>query len=361
MLRSWIPVALALTFALAPVTPMNAQSDPDTVTTVADAPITRQEFHARVRFVRWQYLEEIAKLHALTAGNLGLTAGRALTLLDGLRDADGLGAQVLAQMEEELLARAGAASLGIEPSAEDIAARRDAFFSLWTGVEVEAMADDADAQAFIEDWYAAAQAASGMDRDAIDAVFAMEALWDALYERIAARAPTEELTAHSRHILCRFDAQADADATQQAARDCIRAAQERLVGGEAFENVAAELSADAATTSRGGDLGWIPLSYLVDAYAEAVESAPLNTVIGPVETEQGLHLIEVLEREVRPLSERDRALAQADLFEQWLDALGAETVITRADDWALDIPAEPGLDTLAPDVLEAVEQLETMD
>lgn len=353
-----LSIALALIFGLAAVAPLSAQTDPDIVATVGDAPITRDDFHARVRFVRWQYLQEIAKLHELTAGNLGLTAGRVLTLLNSLRNPDELGAEVLTQMEDELLARAEAERLGIELSAEAIAARRDEFFSLWTGVEVEALADDASAQAFIEEWYASAQEASGLEREAIDEVFATEALWDALYERIAAQAPSEELTIHSRHILCSFDTQPGEDLTPET---CIRTAQERLAGGEPFEDVAADLSADAATAQRGGDLGWIPLSYLVDGYAEAAESATLNAVIGPVETSQGLHLIQVLEREVRPLSERDQAQARADLFAQWLDELHAGASLTRADDWAADIPHTPGLDTLLPDVLAALEQLETMD
>lgn len=362
--QTWQRVALALCLGLALVAPpmSAAQSDPAVVTTVGDTPITQEDFHARVRFVRWQYLQEIAKLYELTAGNLGLTAGRVLTLLDGLREAEVLGAQVLAQMEDDLLARDAAASLAIAPTAEDIAARRDAFFSLWTGVEVDALAEDADAQAFVEEWYAAAQNASGLAREAIDDVFAMEALWDALYEAIAAQAPTEELTIESRHILCSFDAQATGaaptDAQRAAAQDCIRAAQARLAGGEAFEDVAADLSADTASAERGGDLGWIPLSYLVDGYAAAAETAPLNAVIGPVETEQGLHLIEVLGREVRPLSDPDRAQAQAALFAQWLDTLRTETAITRGEGWQSGIPADPGLDILAPEVLAALEKLE---
>lgn len=363
--QRWIPVAVALALslglALAAPNVTVAQTDPDVVTEVGDTAITVDDFHARVRFVRWQYLQEIAKLHELTAGNLGLTAGRALTLLEGLRESSALGAQVLAQMEDEVLAQEAAANLRIAPSDEEIAARRDAFFSLWTGVEVEDLADDAAAQAFIDEWYAAAQAASSLERDAIDEVFAMEALWDALYDAVAAQAPTEELHVHSRHILCDFEADpgaAPTDTQRTIAQDCIRAAQERLAGGEAFEDVATDASADKASAERGGDLGWIPLSYLVDGYAAAAEIAPLNAVIGPVETEQGLHLLEVLEREVRPLTDQDRAEAQAALFGQWMEALRAEATITRGERWQSGIPADPGLDTLAPDVLAALDRLE---
>lgn len=367
--------------ALAASPPTIAQDAADTVTTVNGAPITRAEFHARVRFVRWQYLQELTKLHELTAGNLGLTAARALLLAESLREGDALGASVLAQMEDDLLARQAAAQLALEPSPDDIAARRDAFFSLWTGVEPDGLASDAEAQAFIAEWYAAAQSASGLGRDAIDAVFATEALWDTLYDTVAAQAPTEELNVRSRHILCRFSAESGGanaidplaptptpalpapptDEQRAAAQECIRSAQARLAGGEGFSSVAADLSADTASATRGGDLGWVPLSYLVDGYAAAAETAPLNAVIGPVETEQGLHLIEVLGREVRPLSASALAQAQAGLFAHWLDTLRAGATITRSGDWQTDIPAAPGLDALSPDVLAAVERLENSD
>ena len=357
-----VVAAAGLAAALPPAA--TAQDDPDVVTTVNGTPISREAFHGRVRFVRWQYLQEIAKLHELTAGNLGLAAGRVLTLLDGLRDPDALGEAVLSQMEDELLALEAATLLQAEPTPDDVRAKHDTFFGLWTGVEPDDLAADAAAQRFIADWYAAAQSVSGLDRDAIDAIFATEARWDALYTLIAARAPTEELTVHSRHILCRFapdepePVPSPSEAQRRAALDCIRAAQARLAGDEPFADVAADLSGDAASAARGGDLGWVPLSYLVDGYAAAVETARPNTVIGPVETEYGLHLIEVLEREMRPLSEPDRAQVQSELFGAWLDRLRQDATITRSADWAEGIPAEPALNTLSPDVLEAIDRLE---
>lgn len=358
----WSLIALGLGLALIMPSPAAAQDGPDVVSTVNGTPITREDFQARVRFVRWQYLQEITKLHELTAGNLGLAAARTLALVGALREPAALGASVLAQMEDELLARGAAIQLGLEPDVEAIAARRDAFFSLWTGVAVEDLASDASAQAFIDDWYTAAQQAAGLAHDAIDAVFGTEALWDALYAVIAAQAPAEELNVQSRHILCGFDAGAadGAPATPQraAAQDCIRRAQARLAGGEPFADVAADLSSDAGSAARGGDLGWVPLSLLVDGYAAAAETAPLHAVIGPVETEYGLHLIEVLARDMRPLSETELAQARADLFAQWMASLRASADITRSPDWQAGIPAEPGLDALAPDVQAALERLE---
>ncbi len=82
-----------------------------------------------------------------------------------------------------------------------------------------------------------------------------------------------------------------------------------------------------------GDLGWVLLSYLTEAYASAAREADLNTIVGPVETEYGLHLIEVLDRRVQALTEEQYQEAQQGYFELWVDDLRAQATITRADDW----------------------------
>jgi hypothetical protein len=74
------------------------------------------------------------------------------------------------------------------------------------------------------------------------------------------------------------------------------AAQARLAAGEDFAAVATEVSLD--TQSEGGDLGCTLVSDYVDEFAQAVLTAPLNEVTGPVESEFGFHLIVVSERTV---------------------------------------------------------------
>lgn len=353
-------VALLLWTAL----PGQAQDKPVIVSRVNQEPISQATFQARVRFVRWQYLREITKLYELTGGSLGVAREYALGRITDLQDSLTLGKSVLGQMEEEILLWQTGSELGVTPAAEDVDARKAEFFSLWTDVPVETLPTDETAQAFMTDWYAEAMAVSGLSRDEIDHVFATEALRGMLLDYLGASLPTEELAVHSRHILCAFFPDDPNNAASPTAEDrltaqaCIEQAQARLDGGEVFANVAAALSNDSYSAAQGGDLGWVKLSYFVEPYADAAREAELNTVIGPVETPFGLHLIEVLEREMQPMSEEDQAANLQGYYTLWLETLVADAEIERSEEWAVAVPDEPGLSTLPADVLAAVADLQ---
>lgn len=342
--------------------PVFAQ-DGAAVSTVNGEPVAREAFHARVRLVRWQHLRELTTLYELTGGNLALGAQYASRLAASLADPVALGDAVLTEMETERLLWQTGEQMGLTPTAEDAEAREAAFFSLWTNVPVSNLAASVDAQVFITDWYAGAEAASGLRRDDIAVLFATEALRTRLYEHLAASVPTEEPAVRSRHILCSFHPQNVADSTpptteeRAAAQSCIRGAQARLATGESFAGVAAALSDDRASAPQGGDLGWVLLSFLTEGYAEAVRDAALNTIIGPVETEFGLHLVEVLDRRVQELTAAELDAARQGYFDLWIEALRADATITRAPDWDAGVPAEPALADLDAPVLEALERL----
>ena len=356
----WIGLAVALICAAA--LPVSAQDDP-IVSRVNGEPITRSAFEGRVRFVRWQYLQELEKLHELTGGNLALSSSYVMTLVFDLEHPLDLAEAVLGQMEEELLLAQQAAELNIAVAPEDIDQRETAFFSLSTNTPANKLAADPIAQAFIAQWYAEAIETSGLDRADIRRIFAAETLRSALYAYLAARVPTEELAVNTRHILCSFHPNAPNDLTppteeqRAAARACIEDATARLNGGEPFGDVARALSDDQASAAQGGNVGWVTLSYLAAPYANAARDAALNTVIGPVETEYGLHLIEVLDRRMQTLDEEEYRASQQGYFRLWIDALRSQATIERAEGWDAAVPADPGLDSLDPAARAAIEAL----
>lgn len=361
-LAAFAALAMAL-IAVAGAAPGYAQSGDDVVSEVNGTPITRAAFQGRVRFVRWQYLNELVKLHELSGGNLALAGDYARGRVSELNDPAALGDAVLRQMEEEHLLWQAGEDLEQTPTAEDAAEREAAFFSAWTGVPAAELAANETAQAFIATWYEEAAAASGLTNDDLRAIFATEALQDRLMDMIASEIPPEELSIHSRHILCSFTpgspaAVAAPSAAQRAtAEGCIADALTRLGAGQDFAAVARDLSDDAASAVEGGDLGWVLVSYLTGNYASAAEGAELNTVIGPVETEYGLHLIEVLDRRMQTLTGDQLEESKYGYFETWIESLWAGAEVTRAADWSVDIPAAPGLDTLPGDVRDAVDDL----
>jgi parvulin-like peptidyl-prolyl isomerase len=173
--------------------------------------------------------------------------------------------------------------------------------------------------------------------------------------------PTEEIAAETRHILCSFNPDDPSNPTdpapeqRAAAETCIRQAQMRLADGEDFAAVAAALSDDATSAAQGGDVGAVLLSYMAESYAQAVESAALGKVVGPVETSFGLHLIEVQSRAPRALTADELAEAQRGYFELWLQSLHDEAAVTRRETWAEGVSAGPGLESLDPVVQSAVQ------
>lgn len=112
------------------------------------------------------------------------------------------------------------------------------------------------------------------------------------------------------------------------------AAQRRLAQGEDFAAVAAELSTDPGSGQRGGDLGWFGKGRMVPPFEEAAFAAEVGRVVGPVQTDFGYHLIEVLEK--RPAGQRS--------FEEVREAvrlrLAAERAAAAAEEKAKRIAAD---------------------
>jgi peptidyl-prolyl cis-trans isomerase SurA len=97
---------------------------------------------------------------------------------------------------------------------------------------------------------------------------------------------------HVRHILLRANEILDDSATQQKLLG-IRA---QILGGDDFATVAEATSADAASASDGGDLGWVSPGETVPEFEQALAELPLNELSQPIKSRYGWHLVEVLER-----------------------------------------------------------------
>jgi parvulin-like peptidyl-prolyl isomerase len=126
-----------------------------------------------------------------------------------------------------------------------------------------------------------------------------------LREAIGDEAPREAEQAHARHILVE---------TKEEAEKVI----ERLKAGEAFADLAVELSKDKQSGAQGGDLGFVPRGQFVQPVEEAIFSLPIGQISEPIETQFGWHVIEVLEREVRELSPTDYSVSQRAAYDDWL-------------------------------------------
>ena len=119
----------------------------------------------------------------------------------------------------------------------------------------------------------------------------------------------------ARHILVRVN-----DLVGEAeAKTKIERLKDRIASGSKFEDVAKTGSEDGSA-QKGGELGWVSPGDTVAEFEAAMTKAPMNTVIGPIRTQFGFHLIEVMERRSQDVTaERTRQSARVALRDRKAD------------------------------------------
>jgi parvulin-like peptidyl-prolyl isomerase len=105
---------------------------------------------------------------------------------------------------------------------------------------------------------------------------------------------------HARHILVE---------TLEAAQTVLQ----RLRDGEDFAALAAELSIDTSNKDDGGDLGWFGRGAMVPEFEQAAFDGEIGIYPEPVQTQFGFHVIEKLGQEERPI-DLDQELFEAGWF-----------------------------------------------
>jgi peptidyl-prolyl cis-trans isomerase D len=129
-----------------------------------------------------------------------------------------------------------------------------------------------------------------IDRAALDeAVASRAAEIERLYEEQRSRYDVPEQVS-ARHILIRVERDAEA-AEVEARHAAAQAALDRLSAGADFAELARELSEDAGTRERGGDLGFFRRGQMVAEFEDAAFALEPDQLSGLVRTDFGFHVI----------------------------------------------------------------------
>jgi parvulin-like peptidyl-prolyl isomerase len=154
--------------------------------------------------------------------------------------------------------------------------------------------------------------------------YTVEGLQQALTEEMQAQAMVSEIVntlgnqaeqVHARHILV-------------ATRDQAQDLRDQIAAGEDFDLLARQWTQDLSTRPAGGDLGWFPRGVLLVAEVEqAAFSLPDGTLSEVIESPLGFHLVEPLERGVRPLSPQSLVRLRQLAVEAWLAEQRAASVV----------------------------------
>lgn len=136
---------------------------------------------------------------------------------------------------------------------------------------------------------------------------------------------------HARHILIK----PSQITTDEQAEQRLLLLRERLRHGEDFAVLAKQHSEDTSAPL-GGDLGWLTPGETVPAFEQAMNALEPGQVSGPVQSQFGWHLIQVLERRTKDMeNEFKRMQARQILFqrrvepalEDWLSQLRGQAYI----------------------------------
>lgn len=133
-----------------------------------------------------------------------------------------------------------------------------------------------------------------------------------------------------RHVLARVAPGAD----DAAARKKIDEAAARVKKGEDFAKVAAQLSDDANTKDRGGELGFVTEGLFDEAFAKAALALDAGQVSEPVRTPSGWHLVKA--DEVVPAKQVPLEAVRLDLAKELLVKERARKLVADRARAALD-------------------------
>ncbi|RFU62266.1 peptidylprolyl isomerase [Bacillus sp. V59.32b] len=103
---------------------------------------------------------------------------------------------------------------------------------------------------------------------------------------------------------------------------------QKLDKGEKFEDLAKEYSQDPGSVEKGGDLGWFAGGQMVPEFEEATYALKKNEISGPVKTENGYHIIQLLDKKELESYEKMKKEIERDLKMAKLD----EAVVQKAMD-----------------------------
>ena len=104
--------------------------------------------------------------------------------------------------------------------------------------------------------------------------------------KILGTEPAATPSVRAQHILFRLD--------QEETANEVKAQLES--GAISFAAAAARYSTDTSNKDKAGELGWFGEGRMVPAFQEAAFDAPTGTIVGPVQTQFGHHLLRVEER-----------------------------------------------------------------
>ena len=175
----------------------------------------------------------------------------------------------------------------------------------------------------------------GITEDQLSAMYAVDLLRQKLMDTVTASTPRSQDEIWARHILV----------ADEATANTVR---QRLLNGEDFAKVAAEVSTDTGTKDKGGDLGWFARGTMVPEFDAVAFTLKVGEISQPVKSQFGYHIIQVLAHSVVPLDATAYDTARQKAFSDWFAKERTNYKVVTYDIWKNLVPTVPGAATLTP-------------
>ncbi len=209
--------------------------------------------------------------------------------------------QILNWMIEQALIEQAAAQMGITVTDEEVDAALAQI--------IEEVGGEGPFQARLEQ--------DGMSRQDVWRELRAELITSAVIEQVVASVPTTAEHVRARHILVD---------TREEAEQLLA----QLQAGADFAELARAYSMDESTREAGGDLGFFPRGVLLSPEVEeAAFSLQAGQISPVVQSSFGFHIVQVLEREERPLSPENLQMLRDKAVQSWVESLWAQAAIER--------------------------------
>ena len=172
----------------------------------------------------------------------------------------------------------------------------------------------------------------GVDEASFRFLFEANQYYLALYDMVTADVENEGQTyVWARHILVE----------DALVAEVLR---EKVLAGEDFGELAAELSTDPSAATNNGDLGWFTYGSMVAPFEEAAFALEnVGDVSEAVQTDFGYHVIQLLGREIRPMDANAYQNLKDTVFQEWITTKRDENDIEIFDIWQSSVPQDPDL------------------
>lgn len=344
-------------------TPSDAQIDLNRIiSTVNSTYIYEDDFQARVEALRWITIDGLRRYYEAT-GDIDLVEQQVF-FLDN--DPLSVGTKVLDDMELEILLDAEASKRGITITEDMITAEFREFL-----VEVGILTDtstDEETTAAIDAYFEAGHTQAEISPSDITAIFYLEALRRHLQQAVTDDMIADgtlldtRITASVRHILIAiptdlypntFTEAVCTSETWQPFADEANRILGLLNAGESFEELAQAYSGDFATANDGGLLppASDPDYQYVTPFAEVVRNGEVGPYLGPVCSQFGFHIVQILSREFVPRSADELEDLRDSEYRAWELDLLIHSDIQRARGWEEEVPNVPVAAVLLMDIL----------